>query len=249
MQRYFLFIIAFLLLLNTNAQDSTQRQSIYKFRLSVDIPIGALITGTGIAGLILHKKKKGLTQTDIDGLSAASINKFDRYAIYQHSKPSAIASDVFQYTAMVSPAFLFIDKDIRKDWKTVLPLWVETFAITTALTTFTKEIAQRKRPYVYSDYGNGNKLSKDALSSFFSGHTSITASSTFFIAMVYTDYHPHSKFLPLLWTGAAIFPALTGLTRVKAGKHYWTDVIVGYAVGALVGTLTPYLHRREFRRK
>ena len=249
MQKYFLFIIAFLLLLNTNAQDSTQRQSVYKFRLSVDIPIGAIITGTGIAGLILHKKKKGLTQTDLDGLNANSVNKFDRYAIYQHSKPAAIASDVFQYTAMVSPAFLFIDKDIRKDWKTVLPLWVETFAITTALTTFTKEIAQRKRPYVYSDYGNGNKKSKEALSSFFSGHTSITAASTFFIAMVYTDYHPHSKFLPLLWTGAAIFPALTGLTRVKAGKHYWTDVIVGYAVGALVGTLTPYLHRREFRRK
>lgn len=249
MQRFLLFIIAFLLLVNTNAQDSTQRKSVYKFRLSVDIPIGALITGTGIGGLILGKKKKPLTFDIVNGLHATDVNKFDRYAIYQHSKPAAIASDVFQYTAMVSPAFLFIDKDIRRDWKTVLPIWVETFAITSALTVFTKEIVQRKRPYVYSEVYNGNKVAKNATASFFSGHTSITASSTFFIAMVYSDYHPKSRWKPLMWTGAALIPALTGLTRVKAGKHYWTDVIVGYAVGALVGTLTPYLHRREFRRK
>ena len=51
-----------------------------------------------------------------------------------------------------------------------------------------------------------------------------------------------------MWTGAAIVPALVGFTRVKAGKHYWTDVLTGYAVGALVGTLTPFLHRREFRK-
>jgi membrane-associated phospholipid phosphatase len=134
-----------------------------------------------------------------------------------------------------------------------MPIWAETAALTTALTLFTKELAHRNRPYVYSDNFrnncNGSSVSKDATSSFFSGHTSITAASTFFIAMVYTDYHPDSRWKPLVWTGAAILPALTGITRYKAGKHYWTDVITGYAVGALVGTLTPYLHRREFRRK
>ncbi|HNE50899.1 MAG TPA: phosphatase PAP2 family protein, partial [Chitinophagales bacterium] len=167
---------------------------------------------------------------------------------YQHSKAAAIASDVMQITAAVSPALLFIDKDIRRDWKTVLPVWVETFALTSSLTLFTKELAKRTRPYVYSDYGNGDKYSKDARASFWSGHTAITASSTFFIAMMYSEYHPQSRWKPLMWTGAAIVPALVGFTRVKAGKHYWTDVITGYAVGALVGTLTPFLHRREFRK-
>ncbi len=234
---------------NISAQDSTQRKNFYKLRLSTEIPIVSLVAGTGISSLILYKKKQGLTQDQVNNLSALDVNKFDRYAIYRHSKPAAIASDVFQYTAMVSPAFLFIDKKIRKDWKTVLPMWIETFAITTTLTMFTKEIAKRNRPYVYSDIDNGSKLSKNARSSFFSGHTSITAASTFFIAAVYTDYHPTSKFLPLIWTGAAIFPALTAITRVEAGKHYWTDVMVGYAVGALVGGLTPYIHRRIYKRK
>ena len=248
MKKYFLLLIASIVLANGYSQDSLKRQSIYKFRLSVDIPIGLITLGTGGTSLFLHKKKQPLTAADISGLKPTDINKFDRYAIYQHSKASGIASDVFQYTAMVSPALLFIDKDVRKDWKTVLPIWVETFAITSALTLFTKELAQRKRPYVYSDYSNGNKYSKDAKSSMWSGHTAITAASTYFIAMVYTDYHPHSRWVPLMWTGAAIIPALTGITRVKAGKHYWTDVIVGYAVGALTGALTPYMHRRNFHR-
>lgn len=249
MKKIILFLTATIMLFNGFSQDSLKRQSIYKYRLGVDIPIGLITLGTGATSLILHKKKKPLTFEELSNLKPTDVNKFDRYAIYQHSRPSAIASDVFQYTAMVSPALLFIDKDIRKDWNTVLPIWMETFAITSTLTMFTKELAKRNRPYIYSDNGNGNKYSKDARSSFWSGHTSITAASTYFIAMVYSDYHPHSRWKPLVWTGAAILPALTGLTRVKAGKHYWTDVITGYAVGALVGTLTPFLHRREFRRK
>ncbi|MFN8238252.1 MAG: phosphatase PAP2 family protein [Chitinophagales bacterium] len=248
MKRCFLILLSFLLLSGSFAQDSTAHKSFYKIRLSVEIPLGLITLGTGGTSLILHSKKKPLTFDEISALSPTDVNKFDRYAIYQHSRAAAISSDVFQYTAMVSPAFLFIDKKIRKDWKTVFPIWVETFAFTSAITMFTKELTKRNRPYVYSDYGNGNKYSKDARSSFFSGHTSITAASTFFIAMVYTDYHRDSRWIPLMWTGAAIFPALTALTRVKAGKHYWTDVITGYAVGALVGTLTPFLHRRSFKR-
>jgi membrane-associated phospholipid phosphatase len=230
------------------SQDSTQRQSVYRFRLGVDIPIGLITLGSGAAGLIMHKKKQPLTFEQISALTPTDVNKFDRYAVYQHSKPSAIASDIFMYAAGASPALLFIDKEIRKDWKTVMPIWMETFAITSALTIFTKELVKRNRPYVYSEANNGNKYSKDARSSFWSGHTATTASSTFFIAMVYADYHPDSRWKPLMWTGAAIIPALTALTRVKAGKHYWTDVLTGYAIGALVGTMTPFLHRRQFRR-
>ena len=249
LKKSLLFLLAFLFIFHVDAQDSLKRQSVYKFRLGVDIPIGLITLGTGGTGLIKHFKNKPLTIDEVSALQPTDVNKFDRSAIYQHSKAASIASDVFQYSMMVSPALLFIDKDVRKDWKTVMPVWIETFALTSALTMFTKELAHRKRPYVYSDYGNGNKYGSNATASFWSGHTAITAASTFFIAMVYADYHPHSRWKPLMWTGAAIIPALTGITRYKAGKHYWTDVITGYAVGALVGTLTPFLHRREFRRK
>ncbi len=253
LKKIILILIALFLLTETHAQDSLKRKSVYRYKLGLDIPIGLISLGTGASSLILHKKKSALSCAAVKELNANDINVFDRGAVYQHSKAAAIASDVFQYTAMASPALLFIDKNIRKDWATVMPIWAETAALTTALTLFTKELSHRNRPYVYTEEFknncNGTDASKNATSSFFSGHTSITAASTFFIAMVYSDYHPDSRWKPLIWTGAAILPALTAITRYKAGKHYWTDVITGYAVGALVGTLTPYLHRREFRRK
>ncbi len=232
-----------------SAQDTLQRKSVYKFRLGVDIPIGLITLGTGGTSFLLKKKKKALTLDEINALKPTDVNRFDRSAIYHFNKGCKIASDVFEITSMVSPALLFVDKKIRQDYKTVLPIWIETFAMTTALTAFTKELAQRKRPFVYNPNAPlGDKMSKDAKSSFFSGHTSITAASTFFIAKVYADYHPESRWKPLFWTGAAVIPAVTGLLRYGAGKHYFTDVIVGMAIGATVGILVPHLHKRQLRK-
>jgi hypothetical protein len=231
----------------TLAAQTPERQSVYKYKLGLDIPIGVVTLGTGGTSLILHKKKKPLTADEINSLKVTDINRFDRSAIFRNSRGCAITSDIFEYGSMAAPALLFIDKDIRKDYATVLPIWAETFALTAALTSFTKELAQRKRPYVYNpDIPIGSKMSKNAKASFFSGHTSISAASTFFIAKVYSDYHPDSKLKPLFWTTAAVVPAITGLCRYGAGKHFFTDIVVGYAIGATIGILVPHLHKRAF---
>ncbi|MBT8218659.1 MAG: phosphatase PAP2 family protein, partial [Bacteroidia bacterium] len=47
---------------------------------------------------------------------------------------------------------------------------------------------------------------------------------------------------PVVWTTAIAVPALTGLLRTRAGKHFYTDVIVGFVVGAAVGYLIPEIH-------
>ncbi len=87
------------------------------------------------------------------------------------------------------------------------------------------------------------KLTKNTRRSFFSGHTSHVAASTFFTAKVLTDINPDGSNNSLYWITAATIPAITGYLRVKGGKHFPTDVIVGYAVGALVGILVPELHK------
>jgi hypothetical protein len=246
MRKLFTLVIWFAACLTLFSQ-TPEHPSVYKYKLGLDIPIGIITLGTGGTSLILHKKNKPLTADEVSALKVTDINKFDRSAIFRHSHPTAITSDVFQYSSMVAPALLFIDKDIRRDVKTVLPIWAETFALTAALTAFTKEIVKRKRPYVYNpDTPLEKKLSKNAKASFFSGHTSISAASTFFIAKVYADYHPDSNLKPLFWTTAAVIPAITGLCRYGAGKHFFTDIIVGYAIGATVGILVPHLHKRKF---
>ena len=92
-------------------------------------------------------------------------------------------------------------------------------------------------------------MSKSARFAFFSGHTSVTASNFFFTAKVFSDYFPDSKLKPYIWSVAAIAPAITAYLIVKAGRHYKTDVITGYAVGAAIGFLVPHLHRKKSSKK
>ena len=57
------------------------------------------------------------------------------------------------------------------------------------------------------------------------------------------DFYPDSKAKPIIWTSAALIPAITGYLRVKAGRHFTSDVLVGFLVGAAVGWVIPELHR------
>jgi membrane-associated phospholipid phosphatase len=88
------------------------------------------------------------------------------------------------------------------------------------------------------------KTGDGATDSWFSAHTSSTAVASFFMAKVYSDYHPElgaKKYL--LYAAAAIPPAFVGLHRYKALKHFPRDVFVGAAVGAAIGILIPHLHK------
>src|SRR4029077_16601723 len=85
--------------------------------------------------------------------------------------------------------------------------------------------------------------------SFFSGHTSNAATATFFGARVFTDLRPHSKLVPFVWIAAAGVPAFTAYSRYKAGKHFPSDVVVGYIVGASIGYFVPQLHKYDYLEK
>ena len=68
-------------------------------------------------------------------------------------------------------------------------------------------------------------------------------------AKIYQDYNPGKKSVPWVWAAAAAVPAATGILRQQAGKHFWTDVVVGYAWGAAVGLLVPELHKLGKKKK
>lgn len=226
------------------------QKEIYRLKWAADIPIATIGIGTTTTSFLLKKNKSTITESQINSLNALSINRFDRGATHQWNTKIAKVSDVAMLGGMALPGLLYIDKDIRKDFRSILPMTLEMYFVTFGLTGLTKEIVKRKRPYLYNEeVPFDEKISKDATASFFSGHTSMTASSCFFTAKVFADYHPDSKWKPLVWTGASIIPALTGVMRYKAGKHYWTDILTGYAVGALTGILVPTIHKKLAVRK
>jgi membrane-associated phospholipid phosphatase len=66
-----------------------------------------------------------------------------------------------------------------------------------------------------------------------------------FMAKVFSDYSTNRNAEVAMWTGAVLFPALTGFFRVDSGHHFTTDAIVGMVMGAAAGYIVPALHRHD----
>jgi membrane-associated phospholipid phosphatase len=131
-------------------------------------------------------------------------------------------------------------------------MYYEALSINLALYNMTSALVNRRRPLTFNTdkQANGDpvvplsaKQKPNVKESFFSGHTSNAAAATFFGAKIFTDFRPHSKLVPFVWVAAAAVPAFTAFSRYKAGKHFPSDVVTGYLIGASVGYLVPELHK------
>ncbi|MFC2166083.1 phosphatase PAP2 family protein [Acidobacteriota bacterium] len=111
-----------------------------------------------------------------------------------------------------------------------------------------KGMAERVRPFGYDeDTPLELKTTENAKRSFFSGHTSTTAAMSFYVAKVFSDYISNKTTKTIIWTSAALLPALMGYLRIDSGNHFRTDVIIGYVTGALIGYLIPALHKSKLK--
>ena len=220
------------------------QQSPYRLNYAKDIGLGVGIIGINVFDLYMMKKTLPMTETQIQGLSVSQIPRIDRFTASQWHPKAAKVSDALLYGSFALPLVLLSDKNMRGDWKNIGILGIESFVTAVALTNLSKSVVKRTRPFVYNpDVPMEYKIEKDARYSFFSGHTSTVANFAFFSAKVYSDYHPQSKALPFVWGGAFALPAATAYLRIRAGKHFPTDVLTGYLIGAAAGFLIPKLHK------
>ena len=179
-------------------------------------------------------------------LNPYDINRFDRGAIDNYSSSARRNSDILLFSTYTYPFLFLIDKKCRNNFLPIGVMTAEVFLINGSFTAFTKGFVKRTRPFVYNaNVGIEEKLKANARLSFYSGHTSVVSSLSFFSAKVFNDYYPDSKWKPVVWSAAALIPAATGFFRVKGGKHFPTDVITGYITGGLIGYFIPVLHRKK----
>ena len=230
--------LVFMLSIGLNAQSP------YRLNLNREITLTGIGISTGLTGLYLRSTVQPYEVHDLASLDPANINALDRGTVHNYSGKADRASDILLHGSLAAPVLLLAGRNIRSDPGTVAILWGETALVVSGITTLTKFAVRRTRPFVYNPSVPADaKTGIDAKASFFSGHTSFTAANTFFAARVFADYFPHSKWKPVVWSVATTIPAATGYLRVKGGKHFPTDVITGYAVGALTGFVVPELHK------
>jgi hypothetical protein len=214
-------------------------ESPYRLEKKKELILG--ITGAAMitSGFLLQLNKPDLTQADIENSSTDHIPSFDINAIHQYDNSYLTASNVLLYSSMAMPFISFVDKRVSGHASQIIIMYLEAEALSIGLYSMTTGIISRRRPLTFNtDSVNGEpvvpndvKLRKNVDDSFYSGHTTIAATATFYGARVFTDFRPHSKLVPFVWGAAAAVPAFTAYARYKAGKHFPSDVITGYAVG------------------
>lgn len=207
-----------------------------------------IIIGTGsvaaVTAFTFMENIKPFTFEEISLLHPANVNGFDRGAIGPMTEDPV--GDVLLYTAYLLPVSFLAYGETKNDFLDLSLMYGEVLLIQASITGIVKGTVQRTRPFAYDDETPlSDKTSTDARISFFSGHASMTAAISFFTAKVFTEYIEDNTAKILIWTGAALLPAATALSRVNTHWHFPTDVMVGYAVGALVGYLVPELHRTK----
>ncbi|NND08383.1 MAG: phosphatase PAP2 family protein [Saprospiraceae bacterium] len=233
-----------------SAEDSNK---IYHIDRWWTIGIGVVGTATDYIGVQRIIDKKQVTQEELRDLNRSNVPKFDRGALDQNpalEERHIIWSDVISLGTFFAPGLLFLDRKIRSDWLNVALMYYESQTISSNIYSwapFGPQWLDRIRPKAYYESINlEDRMSGNGRNSFFSGHTSATATACFFMAKVYSDYYDLSgidKAYPYLM--AALPTVATSYLRVKGLKHFPSDVLVGAFIGAGIGILIPEIHRKR----
>nr|MBC7613194.1 phosphatase PAP2 family protein [Pseudopedobacter sp.] len=240
----YLLLLTFLLVTqNVLAQNDSPYET--SFKRDASLVIGGI--GLSALGLSLIKNKKELTPAEVAVKSKQDVFFLDRFSAgtfrEQADKDSYIP---FYASFAVAPIIGLIDKNERHHYGQVSVLFIETMSAATASFTLAAGLVKRSRPLVYNtSLPLADRQDKDAQRSFFAGHTTATAAATFFAAKVYSDFNPDSQLKPYIWTAAALIPAVVAYQRIRAGKHFLSDNLLGYGVGMACGILIPELHKKK----
>jgi len=238
-------------------QSSTSDSSFHPYHINYWVT-GSLI-GVGLTtnylgvSRVFHKQE--LSLMEIQTLNKGIINGIDSWALEQDPSQRDVFARYSDYTVatvVVLPTLLLFDNQIRRDWVDVLLMYVETMSITPNIYEWSflgPTFQNRIRPEAYYDQLTYDQRKTGSnRNSFYSGHVAVVAASTFFMAKVYSDYHPEigdNKYL--LYCAATIPPLVLGYFRVRSLQHFPSDVMVGIGVGALCGILIPELHHFQHK--
>jgi len=206
---------------------------------------GIIGTGAALYGFSLWKFEQNRA-LPLPPLDYGRLPRIDRSATRNWSPDAHRASNVlFGVATAASLATVVVNQHGEQPLLPVVII-MESGLFSAGLTNTVKELVRRPRPYLYNA-GVPTSLhhpGEDAVS-FWSGHTANMAAVSFSCAHLVQRSNASPTLKTLTWIGAALAPAAMGHLRVRAGRHFPTDVLTGYVVGAAVGFAVPYFHRSK----
>ncbi|MFZ1693542.1 MAG: phosphatase PAP2 family protein [Flavobacteriales bacterium] len=205
------------------------------------------ITGAGLgvngAGLLLrnHNSRKPAPAINLERVPA-----IDRWSTRQwHPRAHRASNVLFLGAITASFAGGFVLQGDQRPFDAAA-ITAESFLLCSGLTSVAKELVRRPRPYRFNpDVPAVLHHPREDFVSFWSGHAANTAAVSFTMAALVQHSNASHGVKAAVWAGAVAAPIGMGYLRMRAGKHFLTDVLTGAIVGAAVGLAVPYFHRES----
>lgn len=204
--------------------------------------------GFGLAGssYLLEQKVTPYTPADLAKFRTENFGGLKGWTVKQFSESARSGSDILLYSSFAFPAIVLAFDKGREDIGNAAQVCFQTASLNFALSTFAKASIESPRPFVYNPNTPIDlSLEADAKKGFYSRHVSTVSSFSFMAAQFVQEYSANRRLKSLAWIGAVMLPAITGYLRMRAGEHFFSDVMTGYLVGAAVGIAVPAFHRNK----
>jgi len=208
----------------------------------------ALLAGgaaVGAAALWVAAELEPLDPAELAALQATDLPAIDRAATRQWSPTAATWSDILGYGSTVAPLLLLADTGSEAGAGDLGLMYAETMLLEQGLVGLIKGLVRRPRPLTYNPdprIPDSLRRSHHAVRSFPSGHTAGAFAAAVFAGEVYARLNPDDPVRHWIRGGGLAIAATTGWLRIRAGRHFPTDVLAGAVIGSLVGWAVPRLH-------
>lgn len=158
-------------------------------------------------------------------------------------------SDLLLAVSLVAPIISQSAIGTEGDGARALGLYAETLGLSALLNGAVKVAVNRPRPYAYSTsaeaVATGNKAGSDRTRSFYSGHSAMSFAAAVSGSLLLSMRTNDRPVRAANWGLSLALASSTAVLRVRAGKHFPSDVVVGALLGSTAGALVPLLHRAE----
>lgn len=155
-------------------------------------------------------------------------------------------SDALIAGTIAAPVLLHIGGGLDDDAGRSLLLYGETLSVSLVANAVTKFLVQRPRPYNYHGDERVQRFArgegKDSHTSFYSGHSSTAFAAAVGGAYLFAVASDDRDSKALIWMIQLGMATATANLRVRAGRHFYSDVVIGAVLGSAVGFLVPALH-------
>jgi membrane-associated phospholipid phosphatase len=166
------------------------------------------------------------------------------------STSASAASDVSLLLAIALPLGAEMAHGLDTQLVNTSLFYGEVLGANLLLNTVVKYAVPRLRPYNHRIPAPAAYVASqgaDAYLSFYSGHTSTAFAAAVGGSYLFAAARPDSAVTPWLWGTQTALATATAIWRVRSGKHFYSDVAVGFVAGTGIGLGIPLLEGVRYR--